>query len=394
MKTASKLLIFTLLAMAASAYAQLPSEEFKQKVEQLKKTPGDKALRKRIVELAAKTKPALALPEEAVIIEARVKLALKNAKSSADYLDAAKEYEKAASAAPWMPGYYSDLCTIYEKAEKYVEAKESCEFFLASSPSTQDAINARKRITGLKFAMEKAKALNEAEMRPAKVFRDCPDCPDMVIIPPGVFQMGSTNGEANEAPVHYVAISRFAIGKTEVTQGQWRAIMGNNHSSFSSCGIDCPVEMKTVKWDDVRVFIQQLNAKTGKQYRLPSEAEWEYACRGGEQQEYCGSDNLDSVGWYGANSGNTTNPVGRKQANDFGLYDMSGNVWEWVEDNDHTDYHGAPADGSVWQGPDPWHVLRGGSWNVTPYIARAAFRLRCVPEYPTYFGFRLARMLP
>ena len=400
MKTISKLLkyiySFTLLAVASSAYAQPPREVLNQMVEQLQKAPEDNALRKRIVKLAAKIKPAPALPEEAERFERLAQFAFKNAKSSADYLEVAKEYEKATSAAPWKPSYYFDLCTIYKKAEHYAEAKRSCEFFLASSPSVKDASNIRKRIAGLEFEMKKAKAAREAEaeMMPGTVFRGCPDCPEMVIIKPGSFEMGSSNGQADETPIHSVTISRFAMAKTEVTQGQWRAIMGSNHSSISNCGTDCPVEVKTVRWDDVEAFIQKLNARTGKQYRLPSEAEWEYACRAGGRQEYCGSDNLDSVGWYMANSGNATKPVGQKQINDFGLYDMSGNVWEWVEDNDHTDYNGAPADGSVWQSEDPWHVLRGGAWNVTPQIARAAFRLRCVPPYASYFGFRLAMTLP
>src|SRR5208283_145707 len=112
-------------------------------------------------------------------------------------------------------------------------------------------------------------------------FRDCPDCPEMVVIPAGSFDMGSSKG--NEQPVHRVTITKaFLMGKTEVTQGQWRAIMNNNPSSFNNCGDNCPVEI--VSWDEVQEFIEKLNAKTGKQYRLPSEAEWEYACRAGEQQ--------------------------------------------------------------------------------------------------------------
>jgi len=122
-----------------------------------------------------------------------------------------------------------------------------------------------------------------------KTFRDCPDCPEMVIIPAGSFDMGSNNGEVNEKPVHRVTIAKpFAMGMTEVTQGQWKAVMGNNPSSFSNCGDTCPVEQ--VSWNDVQGFLQKLNAKTGKQYRLPSEAEWEYACRAEGKQEYCGSD--------------------------------------------------------------------------------------------------------
>lgn len=234
------------------------------------------------------------------------------------------------------------------------------------------------------------------------VFRDCAECPDMVVIPPGSFNMGSENGHPDERPVHRVTINRaFAMGKTEVTQAQWRSIMGNNPSEFKNCGDNCPVEK--VSWDDAQEFIRKLNARTGKQYRLPSEAEWEYACLAGEQLEYCGSANVERVAWYGTyenqagNSGNSTNPVATKQANAFGLYDMSGNVYEWVEDSYHDSYIGAPSDGSVWQGDESKRVVRGGSWYYYPLFVRAAGRLWVPPAYRTSikdFGFRLVRMLP
>ncbi|MDE2260229.1 MAG: formylglycine-generating enzyme family protein [Betaproteobacteria bacterium] len=227
----------------------------------------------------------------------------------------------------------------------------------------------------------------------AEEVRNCPECPEMVIIPAGSFDMGSSPDEYNyddQGPVHRVTISRaFAMGKTEVTQGQWRAVMGNNPSDyFKDCGNDCPVD--NVSWNDAQEFIQKLNAKTGKQYRLPSEAEWEYACRAGGQHIYCGSDNLDSVGWY-----YNARPVATKQANAFGLYDMSGNVWEWVEDSWHNSYNGAPIDGSVWQGDGAKRVLRGGSKKSRPLYGRAAIRDWYKPaRHDGLFGFRLARMLP
>ena len=116
----------------------------------------------------------------------------------------------------------------------------------------------------------------------------------------------------------------YEMSKYEVTQGQWQAIMGSNPSYFKSCGENCPVDQ--VSWNDIQEFLQKLNAKTGKQYRLPSEAEWEYACYGGSQTEYCGGNDLNSVAWNRDNSNKTTHPVGQKQANGFGLYDMSGNA--------------------------------------------------------------------
>ena len=223
--------------------------------------------------------------------------------------------------------------------------------------------------------------------------KDCDICPEMVVIPSGQFEMGSGNDNSFENPIHSVSINAFALGRTEITQGQWRAVMGNNPSKFSSCGDDCPVEQ--VSWNDAQSFIQKLNAKTGKQYRLPSEAEWEYACRAGGQHEYCGSDNVGSVAWYASNSGEKIHPVSRKQPNAFGLVDMSGNVGEWVEDSFHDSYNGAPADGSVWPGDGEKRVLRGGSWDFGPQFARAAYRNGGEPaNRGSILGFRVARMLP
>jgi formylglycine-generating enzyme required for sulfatase activity len=238
-----------------------------------------------------------------------------------------------------------------------------------------------------------AKPAAQTLMRQGELLHDCEGCPEMIVIPAGSFDMGSK-------PSHRVTIEKiFAMGKTEVTQAQWRAVMGNNPSYFKSCGDNCPVEQ--VSWGEAQSFIQKLNTRTGKQYRLPSEAEWEYSCRAGGQQEYCGGDNVDSVAWYGAyanpsgNSGKTTNPVAARQANAFGLYDMSGNVWEWVADSYHESYNGAPADGSVWQGDGAERVLRGGSWNFEHPFVRAAFRIGGRAEFRSNsFGFRVARALP
>jgi formylglycine-generating enzyme required for sulfatase activity len=236
-----------------------------------------------------------------------------------------------------------------------------------------------------------------AEPEVGKTFMDCPGCPEMVEIPAGSFAMGSNKSEEDEKPLHNVTIAQpFAIGKTEVTQAQWQALMGNNPSYFAECGDNCPVEQ--VSWNDVQNFIKKLNAKTGKQYRLPSEAEWEYACRAGKQQEYCGSDIADNVSWNGNNSGSfmfkKTHPVAKKEANAFGLYDMSGNVWEWVEDTYHDNYNGAPGDGSAWLNGSK-HVLRGGSWGYDQPFSRAAARFKFGENFRYYsYGFRLARKLP
>lgn len=242
-------------------------------------------------------------------------------------------------------------------------------------------------------ATERAKA--EAELRPGKVFKDCAKCPEMVVISPGSFEMGSNNGKNNEKPAHRVSITRaYALGRSEVTQGQWRALMRSNPSSFIRCGNNCPVEK--VSWNDAQEYARRLSQKTGKTYRLPTEAEWEYACRAGGQHEYCGSDNSDSIAWFLNNSARTTHAVASKQVNAYGLYDMNGNVWEWVEDCWQSNYENAPTDGSAWTAENCGRrVLRGGSWFSTPPNLRASFRSwNEVGVGFFYLGFRLARTLP
>ncbi len=199
---------------------------------------------------------------------------------------------------------------------------------------------------------------------------------DMVKIPGGNFQMGSPTTEAereeNESPQHLVNISSFFMGKYTVTQEQWQAIMGNNPSEFK--GAKLPVE--GVRWDQPMEFCQRLSQKTGKNYRLPSEAEWEYACRAGTTTPfYFGETITPELANYGRNHEQTTN-VGSFPPNAFGLYDMHGNVWEWCSDHVHVNYDGAPTDGSSWESStmNDYRIFKGGTWALNNRKCRSASR--------------------
>ncbi|MBF0419481.1 MAG: SUMF1/EgtB/PvdO family nonheme iron enzyme [Magnetococcales bacterium] len=223
---------------------------------------------------------------------------------------------------------------------------------------------------------------------------------EFVKVPGGTFQMGCGSWQSNcsedEKPVHDVKVGTFEIGKYEVTQGQWKDVMGSYPSNFSSCGSNCPVE--NVSWGNARDFIGKLNSRSdGCTYRLPTEAEWEYACRsGGKNEKYCGGGNLDQLAWYDNNSGGKTHPVGQKTANGLGIYDMSGNVWEWVSDwYDEKFYANSPRDNP--QGPSlgSGGVRRGGSWDGNAAGVRSAYRLGDVPGGRNRaVGFRLSRICP
>jgi formylglycine-generating enzyme required for sulfatase activity len=223
---------------------------------------------------------------------------------------------------------------------------------------------------------------------------------EFVQIPAGEFDMGSPPNEAEdwseEVPVHRVKISNaFYMGKYEVTQKQWCKVMGNNHSYFK--GDDLPVEQ--VSWDDVQEFIKKLNEREStNKYRLPSEAEWEYAARAGTTTRYSFGDDESKLGdyaWFSANSGSKTHEVGQKKPNPCGLYDMHGNVWEWVQDIWHDIYHGAPTDGSAWEGDGSGRVLRGGGWGNNAEPCRSAVRggSTADPGGHRGLGFRLVRVL-
>ena len=245
------------------------------------------------------------------------------------------------------------------------------------------------------------------------------------LIPAGSFIMGSPDSNANNANAyprqpaepgrgsdekqHQVTISKsFYMQTTEVTQGQWLAVMGGtNPSYFDSCGMDCPVEQ--VSWDDAQNFIDALNAREHRTncntipntcYSLPTESQWEYAARGGTVTAFYNGDitqlsgndpKLNEIGWYSQNSGSTTHPVAQKAPNNWGLYDMSGNVWEWCQDWYGTTYPDGPEIDPTGVSTGAFRVLRGGGWNGLAGFARSASRNWNTPGLRDFnLGFRLA----
>lgn len=224
----------------------------------------------------------------------------------------------------------------------------------------------------------------------------------MVKVEGGTFTMGSTEEQgsdaSNEKPTHQVTLSSFSIGQTEVTQELWQAVMGSNPSRYTS-DLQRPVE--SVSWNDCQTFITKLNALTGKNFRLPTEAEWEYAARGGNRSKrykYAGSNNIDDVAWYYDNSyalGSShpdygTHPVGTKAPNELGLYDMSGNVWEWCQDW-YGSYSGEAQTNPAGPASGSDRVDRGGSWHFDARNCRVPNRFNCSPSSAyNYLGLRLA----
>ena len=217
---------------------------------------------------------------------------------------------------------------------------------------------------------------------------------EMVYVSGGTFTMGATSEqgfdyEVDERPAHSVTLSGYYIGKYEVTQELWEAVMGSNPSDFK--GDNLPVE--NVSWNDVQEFLRKLNAMTGKRYRLPTEAEWEFAARGGNSSrgyKYSGSNSLGSVAWYRDNSGRGTHAVGTKSPNELGIYDMSGNVREWCQDW-YGSYSSSSQRNPKGTNSGSYRVFRGGSWNYDARLCRVSIRYYNNPDLRyNSLGFRLA----
>ena len=214
---------------------------------------------------------------------------------------------------------------------------------------------------------------------------------ELVDIPAGSFMMGS-NDYDNEKKPHRVTLKAFQMSKYPITQKQYRLIMGTNPSNFQG-DENCPVEQ--VSWHDAVKFCEKLSERIGQKVKLPTEAQWEYACRAGSTGKYCFGDDVSKLGkyaWYNENAGSKTHPVGEKLANSWGLHDMHGNVWEWCEDVWHKNYNSAPNDGSAWLtgGEQNIRALRGGSWSSLAFNCRTAYRSRFDADVrDNYFGFRV-----
>jgi formylglycine-generating enzyme required for sulfatase activity len=204
---------------------------------------------------------------------------------------------------------------------------------------------------------------------------------EFILVKGGCFSMGDSigNGRPDERPVHEVCVPDYYIGKYEVTQGQWEKVMGKNPSGFNRCGPDCPVE--NVSWTMIQDFVRKLNTTSGKQYRLPTEAEWEYAARsGGKKEQWSGTDSealLTDYAWFAKNSSEMTHKVGQKKPNSLGLHDMSGNVYEWCQDLYKEDYYAtSPKNSPSGDSNGMLRAMRGGSWQDSEFDQRTAARGR------------------
>ncbi len=290
--------------------------------------------------------------------------------------------------------------TTTQKAETITELKADNTAETTTATSLKKAVETAKLKQELAALKAAEKQKEEAAAKKAKAGNAVLTklYSNMVLVPGGTFTMGCTseqgdNCDDDENPSHTVNLSSYYIGKYEVTQAQWRAVMGTSPSNNSNCD-DCPVEQ--VSYTDVNNFIRKLNAKTGKSYRLPTEAEWEFAARGGNKSKgykYSGSNTLSSVAWYNDNSGGETHIVGTKQKNELRLYDMSGNVWEWCSDwYGKTYYSSSSYSNPTGAGSSSSHrVDRGGSWRYYARGCRVAARGSHSPSYSYYYlGFRLA----
>jgi sulfatase modifying factor 1 len=273
----------------------------------------------------------------------------------------------------------SKTCESEDELIELIQA--SVRELLGESPATQ--------------ASAKTERPAPAEKTAPAEYQDPATGMEFVLVKGGCYPMGDTfgDGEDGEKPIHNVCVKDFYLGKYEVTQGQWKKVMGKNPSFFNESD-ENPVE--NVSWNDTQEFIRRLSQMSANSYRLATEGEWEYAARNGRNGEkWAGTSNeseLREYAWFSGNSGNKTHPAGQKRPNGLGLYDMSGNVWEWVRDIYDEDYYRTtPKNDPQGPGSGQNRVLRGGAWIYEPWHLRVTARGRCSPAVRTNdAGFRLA----
>jgi formylglycine-generating enzyme required for sulfatase activity len=283
--------------------------------------------------------------------------------------------------------YKSEADIAIAKIETYLKSEAGRKRLAEEQATAKKKIEEEKKRLAEEQAKEKLKRLPSPIQ---KLLRD------MVYVKGGKFTMGCTSEQEDcgddEKPSHKVTLSGFNIGKYEVTQLQWQAVMGTNPSDNKGCG-ECPVEK--VSWNDIQEFIKKLKKLTGKRFRLPTEAEWEFAARGGTRSQgykYAGSNSLGSVAWYEENSNDNTHPVGQKLPNELGLYDMAGNVFEWCTDRYGRNYYNtSPSSNPKGPSSGAGRVLRGGGWYYSATRCRVADRNDGDPSYRSFInGFRVA----
>jgi formylglycine-generating enzyme required for sulfatase activity len=314
-----------------------------------------------------------------------------------------KAYDVPPSFDPVEETIYDLLSSLLKselQPENYSDAVQHLTGISISSESSRNKNKVDKSSTAVSKSENKEFPVNFEEPDTPKTFTSSSTGMEFVLIPAGKFTMGSPSDEQgrydDEGPAHEVIIKNpFYLGKYPVTQKQWIAVMGGNPSHF--IGDDLPVE--NISWNDVQEFTKKLTEmENTDKYRLPSEAEWEYACRAGTTTKYSfgdGESKLEDYAWYFADSDGKTHPVGQKQPNPLGLHDMHGNVWEWVQDRWHDNYDSAPSDGSAWEyGNSSIRVFRGGGWNDVSRSCRSAIRERVGSGSRSgIIGFRLLRKL-
>jgi formylglycine-generating enzyme required for sulfatase activity len=350
------LLLLSVLLPADMSYATTMEEREAAELERLAKQDAEKVAKQQAADKAEREQ------------QARIKEAAE--KKAAE--EQAKKVDKAAKQA--------------KKAAEQKRAAEEAKRLAAQAAETEKQQTEQKAADVEKSTVPKTTTIE----------------PEMVAIKGGCFMMGSNPDTAGDEKHHNVCVEDFKIGKYEVTQAQWQAVMGKNPSNFK--GDDLPVEQ--VSYNDVQDFINKLNAQTGQRYRLPTEAEWEFAaraktstpfytgdCINTEQANYNGSYDYNDCGAKTGVYKAKTVAVGSYPANPWGLYDMAGNVWEWTDSVYDANYGGAELQSSSKNDAKTRRVIRGGSWNTDPPNSRSAFRFNLTPDNRNYFlGFRLSRM--